>query len=193
MANRILTLATQAKSDFLSEAQIDSIAAEATTLITEIGNIQARTAMNGIKLFDGKALSISSSKESKDAISITKEALADFSESDAAKAVATAITGLKSNDAGETAQTLITKAEGYLTEIGTQRAELGAIQNQMDYAISNVTQLSADLTAARSRVIDTDYATETASLTKGQILQQAATAMLAQANQMPNVILSLLK
>jgi len=54
-------------------------------------------------------------------------------------------------------------------------------------------ELSANLSAARSRVIDTDYATETAKLTKGQILQQAATAMLAQANQMPNVILSLLK
>jgi len=77
--------------------------------------------------------------------------------------------------------------------LSTQRAELGAIQNQMEYAVSNVTEMSANLSAARSRVQDTDYASETASLTKGQILQQAATAMLAQANQMPNVILSLLK
>jgi flagellin len=58
---------------------------------------------------------------------------------------------------------------------------------------SSLPSLSANLTSARSQVIDTDYASETASLTKGQILQQAATAMLAQANQMPNVILSLLK
>jgi flagellin len=63
----------------------------------------------------------------------------------------------------------------------------------MEYAVDNITELSANLTAARSRIQDTDYASETASLTKGQILQQAATAMLAQANQMPNVILSLLK
>jgi len=193
MANRILTLATQAKSDFLSSDQIDSIKAEATTLITEIGNIQARTAMNGMTLFGGKDLSIGSSKESKDAISITKESLADFTDSTEAKAVDAAITALTAGDAGDKAQALITAAEDYITAIGAQRAELGAIQNQMDYAISNVTQLSADLTAARSRVIDTDYAAETASLTKGQILQQAATAMLAQANQMPNVILSLLK
>jgi len=67
------------------------------------------------------------------------------------------------------------------------------MQNKMEYAVSNVTDLSSNLTAARSRVQDTDYANETATLTKGQILQQAATAMLAQANQMPNVILSLLK
>ncbi len=84
-------------------------------------------------------------------------------------------------------------ASDYLTLLTKQRSELGAYQNQMDYAVSNVTELSANLTAARSRVQDTDYASETASLTKGQILQQAATAMLAQANQMPNVILSLLK
>jgi flagellin len=81
----------------------------------------------------------------------------------------------------------------YITSLDTQRGILGAVQNQMEYSINNITELSANLTAARSRVVDTDYASETAVLTKGQILQQAATAMLAQANQMPNVILSLLK
>jgi flagellin len=81
----------------------------------------------------------------------------------------------------------------YITSLVTQRAELGAMQNQMEYSVNNITELSANLTAAKSRVVDTDYASETATLTKGQILQQAATAMLAQANQMPNVILSLLK
>jgi flagellin len=96
-----------------------------------------------------------------------------------------------------TAQTafgyLSTSVTEYLTALNSQRAKLGAYQNQMDYAISNVTEMASNLSAARSRVIDTDYASETASLTKGQILQQAATAMLAQANQMPNVILTLLK
>jgi len=88
---------------------------------------------------------------------------------------------------------IITAATGYITYLDTQRATLGALQNQLEYSVDNVSTLSANLTAARSQVIDTDYASETASLTKGQILQQAATAMLAQANQMPNVILSLLK
>jgi flagellin len=81
----------------------------------------------------------------------------------------------------------------YVKSLATQRSALGAYQNQIEYTVSNVQELSTNLAAARSNVIDTDYATETASLTKGQILQQAATAMLAQANQMPNVILSLLK
>lgn len=84
-------------------------------------------------------------------------------------------------------------ADGYLSALTTQRSLLGAYQNQIEYTVSNVTELSANLGAARSNVQDTDYASETATLTKGQILQQAATAMLAQANQMPNVILSLLK
>ena len=84
-------------------------------------------------------------------------------------------------------------ASAYVVNLGTQRSLLGAFQNQIEYTVSNVTDLSSNLSAARSRVQDTDYAAETANLTKGQILQQAATAMLAQANQMPNVILTLLK
>jgi len=90
-------------------------------------------------------------------------------------------------------QAITTAASVYITALDTQRGLLGATQNQMEYSVNNITELSANLSSARSRVIDTDYATETAKLTKGQILQQAATAMLAQANQMPNVILSLLK
>ena len=86
-----------------------------------------------------------------------------------------------------------TEAQSYVDSLVKQRSLLGAYQNQMEYTVSNVTELSGNLAAAKSRVIDTDYAAETANLTKGQILQQAATAMLAQANQMPNVILTLLK
>jgi flagellin len=84
-------------------------------------------------------------------------------------------------------------ANSYVVELGRQRSLLGAYQNQMEYTLANITELSSNLSSARSRVIDTDYASETAALTRGQILQQAATAMLAQANQMPNVILTLLK
>lgn len=85
------------------------------------------------------------------------------------------------------------KTATYLNDITYQRGQLGAVQNQLEFTISNLTEFSNNLAASRSRVMDTDYAAETANLTKGQILQQASTAMLAQANQMPNVILSLLK
>jgi flagellin len=107
------------------------------------------------------------------------------------------IYGDLSNASAATASPLFQKVQSaastYLDLLNKQRASLGAIQNQLEFTASNVTEISANLTSARSRIIDTDYATETANLTKGQILQQAATAMLAQANQMPNVILSLLK
>jgi len=90
-------------------------------------------------------------------------------------------------------QAVQTATDTFIKNLSTQRSLLGAYQNQIEFTVSNVTELSSNLSAARSSVQDTDYASETASLTKGQILQQAATAMLAQANQMPNVILSLLK
>ena len=98
-----------------------------------------------------------------------------------------------SNLTATTMNDVAAAAGNYITALSTQRSELGAIQNQIEFSANNVTDLSANLTAARSNIQDTDYASETANLTKGQILQQAATAMLAQANQMPNVILSLLK
>jgi flagellin len=98
-------------------------------------------------------------------------------------------------NAGATAafQMVQRASEGYIKSLSTQRSLLGAFQNQIEFTVSNTTELASNLSAARSNVQDTDYASETATLTKGQILQQAATAMLAQANQMPNVILSLLK
>ena len=84
-------------------------------------------------------------------------------------------------------------ANKYLNAIIKQRGELGAVQNQLEYTVSNLTEFSNNLSASRSRVMDTDYAAETANLTKGQILQQASTAMLAQANQSAQTVLALLK
>jgi len=106
---------------------------------------------------------------------------------------ATGITSSTTSTASAAFQMVQRAADAYVIKLGEQRGLLGAYQNQIEYTVSNVAELSSNLSSARSRVIDTDYAAETASLTKGQILQQAATAMLAQANQMPNVILTLLK
>jgi flagellin len=192
MAQRILTLATQASSGVLSNSQITSIKTESSGLLDAIAAIKTRSSVNGTSLFAGTAITIQSSNIDNDTISITTTALANFADSDASGALFDLDAAVNALTA-VTAQDLIDEASLYITAIDTQRSELGSLQNQMDFAISSVSQLSADLSSARSRVIDTDYANETATLTKGQILQQAATAMLAQANQMPNVILSLLK
>jgi flagellin len=77
--------------------------------------------------------------------------------------------------------------------VSEQRSNMGALQNRISYINQNLEAYSTNLQSSRSAIMDTDFAAETAKLTKGQIMQQAATAMLAQANQMPNVVLSLLK
>jgi flagellin len=80
-----------------------------------------------------------------------------------------------------------------LNQINKNRADLGAIQNRFASTIANLNTTTENLSASRSRIQDTDFAAETASLTRGQILQQAGTAMLAQANSLPNGVLSLLR
>jgi len=89
--------------------------------------------------------------------------------------------------------TMNTAVDNLITNINSQRATFGAQMNRVSYISSQLLAQSGNLQQSRSSIIDTDFAAETARLTKGQIMQQAATAMLAQANQMPNVILSLLK
>ena len=80
-----------------------------------------------------------------------------------------------------------------LANVSSQRAAFGALQSRFESAVGNAQQTSENLSASRSRIQDTDFASETAKLTRGQILQQAGTAMLAQANQLPNGVLSLLR
>lgn len=91
------------------------------------------------------------------------------------------------------ASTAITSIDSALATVNTQRATLGAVQNRFDSVIANLQSSSENLSAARSRIRDADFAAETASLTRGQIMQQAGVAMLAQANSLPNNVLSLLK
>jgi len=87
----------------------------------------------------------------------------------------------------------LTALDNALTEVNTASATQGALQNRFSAVISNLTSFSQSQTAAKSRIVDADFAAETAKLSKNQILQQAGTAMLAQANQLPSGILSLLK
>src|SRR5690606_29959692 len=81
---------------------------------------------------------------------------------------------------------------GAISNIDSQRAQLGAVQNRFENTIANLQNIGENASAARSRIRDTDFAAETSELTKNQILQQAGTAILAQANQLPQAVLSLL-
>jgi flagellin len=87
----------------------------------------------------------------------------------------------------------IQRVDSALTTVDGLRSTFGAIQNRFDSVISNLSSTSENLSAARSRIQDADFAAETAALTRGQILQQAGTAILAQANSLPNGVLALLR
>jgi flagellin len=91
------------------------------------------------------------------------------------------------------AQLAIKIADAALASVNNQRAQLGALQSRFGSAISNLQSSTENLSASRSRIVDTDFASETANMTRGQILQQAGTSMLAQANSLPNGVLSLLR
>nr|WP_234047895.1 flagellin [Pseudoalteromonas sp. LC2018020214] len=89
-------------------------------------------------------------------------------------------------------QSALSIIDSAIAEIDSQRADLGAVQNRFDHTISNLANISENVSASRSRIQDTDFATETAEMTKNQILQQAGTSILSQANQLPQTALSLL-
>ncbi|HKM36420.1 MAG TPA: flagellin [Thiopseudomonas sp.] len=92
----------------------------------------------------------------------------------------------------EGAQQAISVLDGAMTKVDSERAKLGAVQNRFESTISNLQNIGENASAARGRIMDTDYAAESANLAKNQIMQQAGTAMLAQANQLPQAVLSLL-
>ena len=110
-------------------------------------------------------------------------------------ATATVGAGVSSLDLTTAAGSLaaLTTIDSALQNINTSRASLGAYQNRFSSAVTSLQTTSENLTASRSRIRDADFATETAALTRGQVLQQAGTAILAQANALPQGVLALLR
>jgi len=113
----------------------------------------------------------------------------------AAAGIATVGTALSANDitTASNASSMITAVDSALDSVNTSRADLGALQNRFDSIVNSVLIASENQTAARSRIVDADFAQETAALTRGQILQQAGVAVLAQANAAPQNVLALLQ
>ena len=102
-------------------------------------------------------------------------------------------TSLSLGDSPASAQAELTKLDADIANVASARGLFGSVQSRFESVINNQQIASENQSAARSRIMDTDYAAETASLTRAQILQQAGTAMLAQANQSPNSVLTLLR
>ena len=105
----------------------------------------------------------------------------------------TSVGGALSIESQDAAARALSSIDTALDQVSLQRADLGAMQNRLEATINNLTSSSTNTTMARSRILDADYSQETTMLSKAQVIQQAATAMLAQANQQPQLVLSLLK
>lgn len=179
---RIRELAVQAANDTNNAEDRRAIQIETGQLVLENRRIVAETRFNGIALLDGSfAGAVQASDRAGDTI--------DFS-------IGAMLTG-EDADIDMTSHAGATAALQYidrkLEALNQQRASLGAMQNRFTYAYGNAMMASENLAAARSRIMDTDYAAEAAKLTRAQILQQAGFAMLAQANSAPKMILQLLR
>jgi len=188
MMQRIRELAVQATSGTYDSGDKTNLQAEVTQLSSEITNILSNTEFNGVKLFDGTAgtsgtVTIQAGANASDTVDLTFGNLA----ADAA------ITGVTAIDLSSADNTVLATVDTGLDKISTTRATLGAAQSRLESSVANLTSNITNLSDARSRIEDADYSAETTALAKAQILSQASTAMLAQANQSQQNVLSLLR
>ena len=190
MLQRVRELTVQASNDTYSPDDRTRLQTEVTQLQSQITDILGNTEFNGNKLFDGTAgtagvVKIQTGANASDTVDLTFGAVGAGAGMTAALAVdVTALSGTGSE---------LTDVDTALDEVSTIRADLGAAQNRLESAINNQTTNVTNLSDARSRIEDADYSVETTAMAKAQILSQASTAMLAQANQAQQNVMSLLR
>lgn len=170
-----------------------SAAERAGQLVNAINNVSQTTGVGAS--YDGATGQLSLNSDAAFTIAGTADDATEAGFANAAFATVTTATGIDSltvaNFAG--AQSALALIDSSLTEVNSARATLGAVQNRFESVVRSVQTTSENLSASRSRIVDADFAAETANLTRAQILQQAGTAILAQANSLPQNVLSLLQ
>jgi len=189
---RMRDLAVQSANDAaITSADREKIQTEFKQLNDELTRIISNTEFNGKKIINGSlsggaAIQVGANTDADNHISIDISNLS---------VTISGVTGasIGSNATATGASAAIDAIDAAIKSIDTARASLGAIQNRFTTTISNLQSSIENQSAARSRITDTDFAAETASLSRNQILQQAGTAMLAQANQSGQSVLSLLR
>jgi len=192
---RMRELAVQAANDTNSAEDRDSMNAEVTELKAEIDRIKDVTTWAGIKLLDGTqsatGLTFQIGADNNPADTVTVK-IDDMGVSSIGSGTATYVTAI-SLDTMTLASAAISVLDEAITTVNTQRSELGSYSNRLDHVVNNLTNVSSNLQAGLGRIQDADFAAETTNLAKAQILQQASTAMLAQANASKQNVLSLLQ
>jgi flagellin len=189
MLQRVRDLAVQASNGTLTDAQRANLDTEVQQIMTEIGKTGTDTEFNGIKILAGSVATAGT------AVTLQVGANASQSIAFTIGTVSTSdlgISGLAVSSAAS-ATAAIASLDAAISTVTTSRANLGAIQNRLEHTINNLGTTSENLTASESQIRDVDMAKEMMEYTKNSILSQAATAMLAQANQAPQQVLQLLK
>ncbi|MCB5189254.1 flagellin FliC [Methylobacillus arboreus] len=189
---RMRELAVQSANATNETGDRDNLQAEFEQLQEEITRLTDGTKFNNKALFDGTAGSLTfqvgAGTTSQDTITVTG---INLSTGDVATAAASGISIDGADNTNATAA--IDAIDDALDTVNTERATLGAVQNRFESVVSSLQVSVENQSAAKSRILDADFAAETANLTRAQILQQAGTAMLAQANSVPNSVLTLLQ
>jgi flagellin len=193
MLQRMRELTVQAANGIYGSSDLSNIKTEMTALAGQINAVTTNTTFNGVSLFPTTAASktIQAGAEGADAITMTLQSPTLTS---AVSATGTSVIDVTAATTGtDTWTTRIDAFDTAITNVATSRANLGAIQNRLESAVNNMTTNMTNLSDARSRIEDADFSTETTALAKAQILSQASTAMLAQANQSQQGVLKLLQ
>ena len=205
MLQRMRELALQASNGTTTSADRDYLNSEYTNLLTEIERIAQNTQWNGSDILDGTANGTSGTVAFQVGANGGQTVSVNFGNATNAAVASTSgmiqdvASAAPTLTAGTTASALtkrtsaVTAIDTAITNVNSQRATFGAAMNQLTYAVDNLSNVKVNSEAARSRILDTDYAQETSELARTQIIQQAGTAMLAQANQLPQTVLSLLQ
>ncbi len=173
---RMRELATQSLNGTITDGERSKIDTEFSALQAEAARVQGAAKINGSTVF----------------ASFTFQVGADASDTVTGTFASVGVTGTSVSTSGA-ASTALSSIDGWLGSIATNRATVGGMQSRLNFTIQYLEGARENQSAARSRIMDTDFAAETANLTRSQILQQAGTAMVSQANQLPQNVLSLLK
>jgi flagellin len=189
MLGRVRDLKVQYANGTLSDDDKSAIVAEAKQLAAEIKDISSKTEFNGIKLLDGTGgsagtITFQVGANGGETISVTTTDIAGASGVGSVDDV---------TDTGTWEGLAISDVDAAITNVSSLRSEFGAAQNRMEHRLNNLATYQENLVASESRIRDVDMAAEMVNFTKLSILQQAGTSMLAQANQAPQSVLSLLQ
>jgi len=189
---RIRELSVQAANDTNGTTDLDSINTEIGQRLEEIDRIAGAANFNGKKLLDGSVtadlkIQVGAGVKAEDTIGVGSNALINATSGSLDANLSTTISN------NSTAQTVISAADAAIAKIDGARSNMGAIQNRFESTVNNLNNSISNLSAAQSRIQDADYATEVSNMSRAQILQQAGTSVLSQANQVPQAMLSLLR